>query len=158
MSLMISGRLPTVPEYYREFINPEVDLTERPKQCCPFHKEDTPSFSYDLRTGKWSCFGSCHAYGKDVIEMHMRWGRFNSRAEASQDLVRKYNIPIDKTYTKKEDVLLNMHKIDGIVLQAQAKRLANNPYRWIELDEVMSEYPVDNDKLYNLVIEWSNQR
>lgn len=154
MSLRISGRLPSVPEYYREFID-DVDLTDKPKQCCPFHKEDTPSFSYDLRTGKWSCFGSCHAYGKDVVEMHMRWNKFHSREEALRDLSRKYQIPFENSYVKKEDILVNQNKVNAIVLLSQAKRLANCPERWIELDEVMSEYPVDNDKLYNLVIDWS---
>lgn len=155
MSYIISGRLPSVPEYYKEFINGDVDLTERPKQCCPFHKEDTPSFSYDLRTGKWSCFGSCHAYGKDVVEMHKRWNRFGSREEAFQDLSRRYQVPLEKSYVKKEDVLINKNKVDALVLLTQAKNLANNPNRWVELDEVMSEYPIDNDKLYNLVIKWS---
>lgn len=33
--------------------------------CCPFHGEQTPSFSTNMETGKWYCF-TCHERGTDV--------------------------------------------------------------------------------------------
>ena len=53
----IVGRRPTVPEYYQEHVNSSVNLIDSPKQCCPFHQENTPSFSFNVETGRWSCFG-----------------------------------------------------------------------------------------------------
>ena len=83
---MVDGRMPTVPEYYEEQINQGVDLIMYPKQCCPFHQENTPSFSYNIATGRWSCFGKCHAHG-DVIDMHQRWFHFSTREEAEKTYV-----------------------------------------------------------------------
>jgi len=39
--------------------------------CCPFHEENTPSFSVDPRTGLWYCFGAC-AMGGDQIHFLQR--------------------------------------------------------------------------------------
>lgn len=158
MGLNVQGRMPTVPEYYKAFIDPKVDLTESPKQCCPFHKEDTPSFSYDFRTGRWSCFGACHAHG-DVVDMHMRWYKFKDRNSAEQDLARKCNVNIaEQPIQMKEDVLVNEKKVDRDTLYLLCCNLANSPERYCELDEIMSVYPVTEDSLYNLYIKWSSQR
>ena len=35
--------------------------------------------------------------------------------------------------------------------------MANTPERWIELDEVMSKYPVSEEELYDLTLKWSGQ-
>lgn len=155
MGLDVIGRYPTVPEYYKAFIDPKVDLTEAPKQCCPFHKEDTPSFSYDTRSGRWSCFGACHAHG-DAIDMHMRWYRFKSRDQAEDDLAKKCRV--DRTKIKietQDDIYINQKKVDLKTAFMQAKLLANTPERWVELDEVMTKYPPSEDELYNLYVKWS---
>lgn len=154
---MIKGRFPTVPEYYGLYINKGEDLASHPKQCCPFHKEDTPSFSYDLRTGKWSCFGSCHAYGKDVIDMHQRFSRLGSREEAQKDLALKFEVKVEKTYVKQSDILLNKEKIDTKALLVQAEMLAKTPDRWVILDDIVSEYPINSERLYNIVCTWRNE-
>ena len=97
----VLGRLPTVPEYYMEFIG-KADLTQEPKQCCPFHKENTPSFSYDLKTGRWSCFGACHAHG-DVVDMHMRWAHIPTREQASESLHKLYQVRHTVSIDEEED-------------------------------------------------------
>lgn len=38
----------------------------RYKCCCPFHKEDTPSFFVDPNTNRWHCFGSCSTGGNSI--------------------------------------------------------------------------------------------
>ncbi len=153
---MIEGRLPTVVEYYTEYINPSVNLAQFPKQCCPFHKEDTPSFSYDVRTGRWRCFGQCHT-GGDVVDMHQRWFHFNSRQEADNDLRIKYGVArpnrvdalVNETYVSEESVEDN-------VAYARAVALANTPERWLELDYVMSKSPFDRVAVECLIAEWTN--
>ncbi len=147
---MIFGVLPTVPEYYKTYINPKVDLAMTPKQCCPFHKEDTPSFSYDGRTGRWSCFGQCHAHG-DVIEMHRRWFHLTTPEEAEKDLRHRYKVPMptikDKMFELKRDTLIPQDKIDMNVNYASAILNAKTPEQWLELDEIMSEVPVNESAL-----------
>lgn len=156
MALEVVGRLPTVPEYYKAYINARVDLTEEPKQCCPFHHENTPSFSYDGRTGRWSCFGSCHTHG-DVIDMHKRWFKMGSREEAERDLNRICRIPASASIGKKEVTLINQQQLETKVAYIKANVMANCPERWIELDEVMSKYPPSEEELYELTLRWSNK-
>ena len=155
---MIEGRLPTVIEYYSEFINSGVNLAEHPKQCCPFHKEDTPSFSYNIETGRWSCFGKCHAHG-DVIDMHMRWFHFNSRAEAEGDLRAKCNARKIMTLEDIKDEQNNRYipedKIENNIAYARAVALANTPERWEQLDYAMSKVPYDRLNLEILLAEWN---
>lgn len=158
--MIIEGRLPTVPEYYMEYIDKSVDLTSQPKQCCPFHEEDTPSFSYNIRTGRWSCFGKCHAHG-DVIDMHKCWFKFDSREAAQTDLCQKYRVPI-KTFEQinlesKRSVILDENKIENEEYYTKACMLANTPERWMELDYEMSKYPFDKYNLMELVYRWTGK-
>lgn len=39
--------------------------------CCPFHKEETPSFCVNLTKGTWHCFGKCNE-GGSVISFVMK--------------------------------------------------------------------------------------
>lgn len=153
---MITGRLPTVPEYYKEHINKGVDLTAEPKQCCPFHKEDTPSFSYNPATGRWSCFGRCHAHG-DVIDMHMRWMHFDTKEEAKKDLEIRYDARITPNLRRlqsNEDVYVSEEKVEDEATYAEAVALANTPERWIELDYEMSKTPYDRVAIQILINKW----
>lgn len=150
------GIIPTVPQYYLDFINPKVDLTVTPKQCCPFHREDTPSFSFDIRTGRWSCFGSCHAHG-DVVEMHKRWMKLNSREEAEADLYAKYKVPQPSTEEKLErarDIKpIPQQEVNFEIEYVRACELARTPEDYVELDAIMAEYPVSYLNLKNFNIE-----
>jgi len=158
MALNIVGRYPTVVEYYQNYIDKSVNLAESPKQCCPFHGENTPSFSYDPRTGRWSCFGACHAHG-DVIDMHMRWYKFKTRQDAEKDLAQKFKVNIaEQKIETKDDVLLNESKIDYSTLFILCCNAANTPDRWVELDEIMSVYPSTEEDLYNLYLRWSSEK
>lgn len=154
---IISGRFPTVPEYYMEHIDSDVDLTDNPKQCCPFHKEETPSFSYNPATGRWSCFGSCHAHG-DVIEMHKRWFHLETREEAERDLRVRYNLPKESYYDRLLKAtaipMVSDENVENNVSYVEALLLANTPERWIELDYLMSKYPFDKVELDILINKW----
>lgn len=150
------GRLPTIPEYYMEFINPGVNLLDTPKQCCPFHKEDTPSFSYDPLRKIWSCFGSCHARGKDVIDMHMRWYHLQSRDEAEQSLNAMYEVSAERRLKELRinRPLVDLSKVEDEVLYNEAVALATTPERWLQLDYIMSKTPLDKYELIRILHEW----
>ena len=160
MQLGIIGRLPTVPEYFMEYIRPGVDLTQFPKQCCPFHSEEKPSFSYNIESGRWSCFGRCHAHG-DVVEMHKRWFKFNTREDALSDLESRYEVPrenkLQKVLKETKLIYVNEENVHLNQIYAMACRLANTPERWIELDYVMSRYPIEVYELERLVYNWEVQ-
>ena len=145
MQKEIIGRLPTIPEYYRDWINKNVDLEYNPKQCCPFHKEDTPSFSYSAEKGKWRCFGSCN--------YHLR-----SRTEAECSLKNLYHI-VDKIELKRENVNLFVDddKITQEVIYQKALLLANNVEKWLELDYFMSKTPIDITELESIVKRWESE-
>lgn len=153
---MITGRLPTVPEYYQEHINKGTDLTMYPKQCCPFHKEDTPSFSYNPATGRWSCFGRCHAHG-DVIDMHMRWLHFDSREEAKKDLEIRYDarqVPDLRKLQSNAEMYVSEENVEDQATYAEAVALATTPERWLELDYEMSKTPYDRINILTLINKW----
>lgn len=150
------GRLPTVPEYYNEFINNTVDLVTMPKQCCPFHEERTPSFSYNVETGRWSCFGKCHAHG-DVIEMHRRWYHLDSREEAKKSLESLYEVeaPSNLQELATDAPLVSESKVEENVLYAKALAIANCPSRWLELDYIMSIHPLDTNRLNEFINKYT---
>lgn len=155
--MTIEGRLPTVPEYYQENINSSVNLLDDPKQCCPFHEENTPSFSYNPKTGRWSCFGKCHAHG-DVIDMHRRLYKIESREEALKSLRSMYHVTIDKEFRPETPVyLIEDDKIDEEATYIEACTLANTPERWLELDYEMSKCPYDNWNILKLLAKWKNE-
>ena len=61
----------TIPQYFKRYINGEVDLDEmsNPVVCCPLHDEDTPSWRYSPKMNIWRCFGQCDTSG-GVIKLH----------------------------------------------------------------------------------------
>ena len=152
------NRLPTVPEYYQDFINPNVDLTEHPKQCCPLHEENTPSFSYDLKTGKCSCFGRCHAYGMDVIELHRRRMHYKDQHEARINLCKLYNIDVSEIYNMFDTPdPIDEYKVELKTLMYKANLMAKTVDRQLELDYVMSISPIETDRIQNLLNKWYDE-
>lgn len=153
--MKIIGRFPTVPEYYQEHINSEVNLLETPKQCCPFHQENTPSFSYNIETGRWSCFGACHAHG-DVVEMHRRFYKLDTKEEALRSLRSMYGVKEVRTLeaVANQEILVSDEKVTDDAVFLEACSLATTPDRWIQLDYVMSIYPYDRTRVQKLLEEW----
>ena len=151
----IMGRFPTIPEYYQQEIDRSVDLNTTPKQCCPFHREDTPSFSYSAEKHRWRCFGSCKC-GGDVIALHQKHYRLQTREEAEKSLSYLYGIQVNKIQTTPEEVelLVDDVKVEFEIVYAKACMMANSVTRWLELDYVMSRYPVVVRDLQQLVDKW----
>lgn len=141
----MSNNLITIPEYYKRFIDPTVDLSTDTKQCCPFHKEDTPSFSYSPERGTWRCFGACHT-GGDVIELHRKNYKLNSRADAKASLYAILGIKNEVTFERPK-VEANEEEVQKRLIYSRAIELATDADAWLELDYIMSFHPIDYDRL-----------
>ena len=146
----------TVPEYYRKFIDPKVNLEETPKVCCPFHEENTPSFSYDERSGRWRCFGRCKT-GGDTIDMHMRNFRLKSRVEAEESLCSLLGIPYKKISSieqLKQEIIIDEESVELDRVYNLCLLYSNDLDRWMEVVQAMTFYPVDIDRLKDLLNKW----
>lgn len=135
----------SIPEYFKKFINPNLDLYVTPKICCPFHEEDTPSFSFSVEKGIWRCFGACHT-GGDVIALHQKNFHLPSRTVAQKDLLNRLGV-------KNTALLLTEHASPDYAqallasLMARALFAAKTVEDWIDLDYIMSVYPPDTKEL-----------
>lgn len=129
----------TIPEYYTKFIDNKVNLIVEPKVCCPFHGEDTPSFSYSHERGVWACFGACKT-GGDVINMHKKNKGLRSREEAANSLAEILQVDvrslglIDPDYENKVNKEFAKYKS----LCAVADKRCKGPDDWLELDYLLS--------------------
>lgn len=149
------GTMPTVAQYYKDFIDAKVDLIKEPKQCCPFHKEKTPSFSYMPQRGVWSCFGACKVRGADVIKMHQMKFHLNTREEAEESLRSLYKCPKkEETRLIEKRVVINESDVEYQSLVNRCIMLANTPEKWVELDELMTYYTPEILDLQDLITRW----
>lgn len=158
MAVTISGRLPSIPEYYKEMIDNKVDLNLEPKQCCPFHAEKTPSFSYSREQGKWRCFGACHC-GGDVVDLHKKNIRAHTRKEAEESLCEIYHVDRTVIISARGSYLdyVNEERVLSKTLYNKAILKADRPERWLQLDYVMSKYPVEDYSLQELLDTWEKK-
>jgi len=136
----------SIPEYFARYINPSVDLTKEPKICCPFHQEDTPSFSYSAEKGIWRCFGACKD-GGDVIALHRRNFKLKSRREAEESLYKLLGLRTSIQPHKHEAGKADERAVLFKQAYAKALMVAQTVEDWVELDYVMGQYPVDVNKL-----------
>lgn len=138
----------SIPEYFSRFIDPSVDLDKTPKICCPFHQEDTPSFSYSPDKGVWRCFGACK-FGGDVIAMHQKHYKLKNRTEAEKSLYRLlgYRETAVNPAIHLVTPVANEREVAYKSAYAQAILVARTPEDWVELDFLMSQHPPDADAL-----------
>lgn len=134
----------TIPEYFARFIDPAIDLEKTPKICCPFHQEDTPSFSYSPEKGVWRCFGACK-FGGDVIAMHQKHYKIRNRRDAERSLRKLlgYNDIEKAPSTHLQEGVVNVREAAFKTAYAKAILVARMPDDWDELDYIMSQYPQD---------------
>lgn len=150
---MVSPDLPSIPDYYKKYVDKTVDLNEAPHQPCPFHGE-THGKSFSYKDGIWSCFGACHVYGADVVELHRRNYKINSRDEAELSLRKLYGLPLKMVPTfKSKEVEVDDNQVHRKALYNQALRIANDADSWIELDYILSKVPYDTDELEMFVAQ-----
>lgn len=150
----------TIPEYFKLYINSNLDLTDytvddlgrryRPGLiCCPFHKEDTPSFSYDAKRGMWRCFGRCHT-GGDVIRLHQVNRHLASYTEAMNSLADILHIKRTEVDFHEPVYTFNplIAKLNS--LRTQAESYAKSIDDWIELDYINTKYLPANELIADL--------
>lgn len=143
--------LPSIPDYFKMYVNPNVDLNLQPSQPCPFHNEKTgKSFSYSRQLNIWRCFGQCHC-GGDVIDLHRLNYRLKDRDAAKASLYKILGISLQETLTfEKEDVEVNEEDVYRRRVYALACNIADqsdNPKDWLDLDYIVSKVPYDVKEL-----------
>lgn len=144
---MVSDRLPSIPDYFKKYVDKSVDLNMTPHIPCPFHGE-THGKSFSYKDGIWSCFGACHVYGADVVELHRRNYKLGSRDEAEISLRRLYGLPLMRVPTfKKKEVTVSAERVNSLALYNRALKCATEPESWIELDYILSKVPYDVSEL-----------
>ena len=141
----MANSLISIPEYFTRFIDPSVDLNRTPKICCPFHEEDTPSFSYSTEKGVWRCFGACKA-GGDVVALHKQNYKLRTRKEAEDSLYKILGLEVNNA------VRVIQGRADERaaafeVAYAKALLVCKTVDDWDGLDYIMGQYPQDINML-----------
>lgn len=144
----MADKLPSVPEYFKEHVDPKIVLEKTPYIPCPFHNEKTgKSFSYSKNLGIWRCFGACHC-GGDVVMLHKLNHRMKTREEAERALYALYDLPYRKvTSFERKPVTFNENDAYRRYLYATALRVTKTVDDYLELDYLLSKVPFDTDEL-----------
>lgn len=144
----IIDMLPTIPQYYKLYVDNSVDLDNTPSQPCPFHNEvNGKSFTYSRQLNVWRCWGACHC-GGDVIDLHRLNYKLKTRKEAEKSLCQLCNIDIksDLSFEKKE-VTIDEKDVHRRRVYALALKAAKSVDDWLELDYIVSKVPFDVKEL-----------
>lgn len=146
--MVAEDRLPSIPSYFKMYVDPHTDLELTSNIPCPFHMEKTgKSFSYSKQLKVWRCFGACHC-GGDVIELHRLNYRLKSRAEAKESLFKILGIDFKQELTfEKKKVEIDPVEVQRRRAYSVAVSLAKNPDDWDELDYILSKVPYDVGEL-----------
>lgn len=144
MNKTILSKLPTVPQYYAQYVDSKVDLNATPYQACPFHNETNGrSFSYSKQMGIWRCFGACHC-GGNVVDLHKLNYHFKTYEEAEKSLCSLYGIEFDEEVSFEETpVEVDQNDVYRRRVLACAMNLAHTPEDYVELDYIVSKVPYE---------------
>lgn len=138
----------SVPVYAQEYINKNLNLNETQKICCPFHKENTPSFVYSPEKKTWRCFGAC-GVGGDVIALHQKNKGFKSRDEAITDLAFRYKLEAVFTLTEEPDKT-NWDDVELFTLMRKCEEACKTADDYCDYDVVMSYFEPLADRVRRL--------
>lgn len=140
----LEDKLPSIPQYFKTYVDPKVDLDTTPSIPCPFHAEQNgKSFSYSRQLGVWRCWGACHA-GGNVIDLHKLNYKIKSRAEAQKSLCQLLGIRQEVEFNiDKEPIEVDEKYVYRQRVYSMACSLAKDPESWLELDYIVSKVPFD---------------
>lgn len=141
-------KLPTIPQYFTQYVDSKVNLENTPSIPCPFHNEKSgKSFSYSKQLGIWRCFGACHA-GGDVISLHKLNYHIATDEEALKSICRLYGVnPVVEPRREKVSLKVDENEVKRRRLLANACQVAKTPDDYVELDYIVSKYPYDAKEL-----------
>ena len=147
----IKDKLPSIPTYFKLYVDPKVNLDETPSIPCPFHNEVSgKSFTYSRQLNVWRCWGACHC-GGDVVDLHKLNYKFRSKEEAKRSLCNLCGISITNNLTfEKEEIKVNDEDVHRRRVYSAAVKLAENSENvndWLELDYIVSKVPYDVKEL-----------
>lgn len=131
----------TIPAYYMQFVDTNVDLNRVSAIPCHFHNEgpDGNSFTVTKDRSYWKCWGKCKCGGK-VIDLHAL--NFNlDRDEAKISLAHLLGIDTEKkatSFTKDKNTMFKRDEATYNRYYNNALRLATTKDLWLELDYIMS--------------------
>ena len=137
-----------IPEYYKRFCDPDVDLNIERSIPCKFHNEQHgKSFSYSPEKHIFRCWGQCHC-GGGVVQLHKLNFHLRTDEEAEESLCAILGIePSKKEFGVLPEVHVNEENVKLRTLTARAIRKAKSVDQWLELDYIMSKVPVSVEDL-----------
>lgn len=79
-------------KYYREIasLNITSESSDELRAHCPFHKDNVSSFSVNIKTGLWKCFGSCNN-GGNTFQYHAKQNNIDVK-KAQKDIEIKLGL------------------------------------------------------------------
>jgi DNA primase len=104
---------------------PDISLRKSGKNysaCCPFHSENTPSFTINPEKQLYYCFG-CRV-GGNAINFLMDYDHFSFR-EAVQCLAQQWNFPLEEQSTGVHRELYQIMQESCVYYQAQLSKYAH---------------------------------
>lgn len=138
-----------IPTYYQRFCDKDVDLNVTRNIPCKFHGEvHGKSFTFSPEKGVFRCWGQCKC-GGGVIQLHRLNYHLRDDEEARKSLENILGIvrTTDKQLIVPKVVEADEVKAELNALIAKCVRRAKTVEQWLELDYVMSQYPVEKEKL-----------
>ena len=128
----------TIPEYFKIYIDPNVNLGTTLKILCPFHEDNTPSFTYSPEKGIARCWSGPHCGGGDVIWLHQRNYKITTREEATESIAKLLGIKDTDMVFTNLPIKCDEQKVRFETLLTRANRSAKVPSDWIALDQLMT--------------------
>ncbi len=113
-------------EFYSKFIDDFKINNNIHWSCCKFHDDSTPSFSINLETGTWKCWGKCQESG-DIFWFYKKLTD-KSYEQSIIDIAQIFNINLELSediknqYQYKKD----LYSINNKVNKFYRKQLKNN--------------------------------
>jgi len=143
-----------VAEYYG------LELNKHGKACCPFHDEDTPSFSISKKKQYFHCFGC--GVGGDVIALTQRLLGLQSPLQAAKRLNSDFSLGINlkphkpNVTERQEQAVRNQRKAISGIWEEWKDSATKNIIKYIKLlEKWQKQYePKDvNAEYHTLFIE-----
>lgn len=150
----------TIAQYFNNYVKSKDQLKEDEdsKLCCPWHEEDTPSFTYSAKRQLWRCWGACGC-GGNVIAMHKKNYGLATDEEAINSLFELLHIDkTDLTLEKSKPRDYNVSDVEYASAYQKALMVAKTVDDWLELDYLMSQHKTHKELASDLLAYYNIRR